>query len=555
MVPDFPAAVSALATLEQAAELPATARATFRFKQPSSPDARTRWDQQFRGRDLTDLSDAAEAFASLVAADSGDVSAWYNHALCVAWLGRNREAIASLDQVVHGLAASQQEDAVSTWRLAEILRQGAGAESLSDDLRFAWTLDWNQEKTERLLALGGCLQELPAPPAPEPSHAIVSDATLFEWLDRPVPSPDAPLGLNDLPRVMASVIVTPRSLRLSSPTPESLEWIHDQLELALAEVLSAIRREATPLPLPLLDAAVWTIRQPAGLEPGEQARLSREVVEHYYEDQWIHRPRQGLAGLSPLEASRRVRAGDHVLRAKLSAVIKVREELAERPRTSFLYQGYPFDRLRRRLGLATEDPATTAVDDPSCMSEVDLAGLDPKTLTPEALAEAFRSAFALRDDRLAARFATRLGASPQTVPPGLSSPDLYATLIRESMRVGDPEQALQWIENAARHAREIDEKRTYGIWEAEIHVRTGNPVEAVRAYKTTATDTGMSPSQYLDAAEDLLSHGYPEHAAPFLDLMQEGPEIEIDRGILARKRDLVERLGMNYLDASNHDEL
>ena len=57
-----------------------------------------------------------------------------------------------------------------------------------------------------------------------------------------------------------------------------------------------------------------------------------------------------------LEASR----GDAVARAKLTAVVRLREQLGNRPSALLLYQGYPFDRLRRRLGLELVYPG--AVD-------------------------------------------------------------------------------------------------------------------------------------------------------------------------------------------------
>ena len=91
---------------------------------------------------------------------------------------------------------------------------------------------------------------------------------------------------------------------------------------------------------------------PGGLEPSRADDLQREWVEHYYEDLWIHRPRQGLGGLSPLAAAEASQRGDAVVRAKLAAVVDFREQLGRRPSALRLYHGYPFDRLRRRLGLA-----------------------------------------------------------------------------------------------------------------------------------------------------------------------------------------------------------
>ncbi len=544
--PEFPAAVSALETLEHAAELPAVARTPLRFRQPVDAETRSRWDQQFRGRDLTDLGEAGKAFAALVAFDRSDSAAWYNHALCAAWQGYNAEAIQSLDQVVRLLAETAFEDAESCWRLAEILRQGAGAEPLADDLRFSWALSWDPAKTRNLVARCPELHELPPIQTPGAGDASVPDAKLFEWLDKPMPAPSPTLTFGDLPILRASVIATDRTLRLSSPSPETMEPLADDLLEVAGLEASSIRREASPLPLPLLDAAVWTIRQPQGLDPEAQARLTRDAVEYYYENTWIHRPRKGLEDQSPLDLARRAASGNAIARARLTAVVKVREQLAARVRTAFLYQGYPFDRLRKRLGLPLDDQASTDADDPSCMSERDLAALDPKGLSAEALVGAFESATTLRNDQLASRFAAELGARAPETTQGLASPQIYATLIREAMRVGEPEQALAWVKKA-RESGDLEEKRTYGIWEAEIFVRMGNPDAAVDAYQATLTDTAMSQNQLLDAAEDLLSHGYPEHAAAFLALGIESAEAVNDRAAISRAHELEERLGMEQI--------
>src|SRR5258705_12604093 len=65
IVPDDPAATQALETLKSAAELPASARAVYRFQAPHDADRRARWDRRFQGRDLARLDDAAPVFASM----------------------------------------------------------------------------------------------------------------------------------------------------------------------------------------------------------------------------------------------------------------------------------------------------------------------------------------------------------------------------------------------------------------------------------------------------------------------------------------------------------
>src|SRR5262249_34866072 len=146
-----------------------------------------------------------------------------------------------------------------------------------------------------------------------------------------------------------------QTLRLSSPRVETIERIEAALFPRLEDGALSIRREAAPLPLPFLDAAVWTFRIPPDVDLDRAAQLRRESVELYFENQWIHQPRHGLAGLSPLEAALGARRRDTITRAKLTAVVRLREQLGNRPSALDLYQGYPFDRLRRRLGLELDD--------------------------------------------------------------------------------------------------------------------------------------------------------------------------------------------------------
>ena len=131
---------------------------------------------------------------------------------------------------------------------------------------------------------------------------------------------------------------------------------------------------------------------PEGLDRELCHRLTRETVETYYENQWIHRPRQGLDGLSPLAASHDARRGDAIARAKLEGIIRVREQLGSRSSAIAMYQGYPFDRLRRRLGLDLVHPDSVDPNDLSCAALPELQNLEPDELDDVRLAEAFKSA-------------------------------------------------------------------------------------------------------------------------------------------------------------------
>jgi len=414
-VPELPAAKQALETLESALELPAAARAVYRFQAPEGAAARARWNERFSGRAPEDLDDAVAAFAALAAEDRADAAAAYNEGLCLAWLGRNREAIGAIDRAVRLLANTQFDRAVAAWALAEVLRQGGGAEALADDL----------------------------------------------------------------------------SVR-------------------------SIRREAVPLPLPLLDAAVWTFRLPRGLAPDTRNELSRRAVESYYEDRWIHQTRNGLDGLSPLEAAARAPA-DAVLRARLTAVVQVREQLGARPRTAALYQGYPFDRLRRRLGLELVVPGAVDPDDLTCASGAELDRLDPTALDDLRLADAFESAAGLEDDARTVRFAAALARRPAPRLNRLDLAALFAPLVRQALAAGQAEAALDWLDRArALETGQGRGQRTFTIWRAEVQARSGDPDAALRTYQGLLDAAPSDAALALDAAETLLDNGYEEHALSLL---------------------------------------
>ncbi len=101
-----------------------------------------------------DLSVAADLFGKLVDDDPTDSAAWpSNRALCLTWSGTESRG----DPPVWNIASSASrlsafDGAVDAWSLAEVLRQGGGAETLANiELRFACTIPWDPGDTSRLL--------------------------------------------------------------------------------------------------------------------------------------------------------------------------------------------------------------------------------------------------------------------------------------------------------------------------------------------------------------------------------------------------------------------
>ncbi len=539
LAPNDPAARAAVESLETDEEWPAVARAVYRFQTPVNDATRARWDARFRGQNLEELDDAAEVFATLTSDNPADADAWLNLALCRAWLGQNTEAIASLDRVVSLQAADLPERARDAWTLAEVLRQGGGAEALADDFRYAWIIEGRRlpdEFFERWLDL--VRREFPADEGP------VESSQVFEWLDRPKPIAGThPERAFELPRVLATVIRTAELLLISSPDPSGFALLDELASTPLGRTLAGARRQKAPLAIIWADLALANFRFPPGLDEDEKARLTRAAVEHYFENLWIHQPRQALGGASPLEASRAAGRGDVVARAKLSGVVRYREQLGSRSTHAAIYQGYPFDRLRRRLGLLNAaESASIDVDDASCMSEPELDALDPDALDGHRLAEAFLSAAGLRDDARTARFAgplIRLGA---TAIGRLDLAAVVAPVVREALRLGDPEVALEWLKTAGSIANPT-QARVFRVWSAEIHVRIGAPDESLRLYQELLAPSaaGSDALLALDGAETLLDRGYPDQALPLLREARDRARIANDAETLRKAEFLLDR--------------
>ena len=341
---------------------------------------------------------------------------------------------------------------------------------------------------------------------------------MLEWLDRPLPAAETVHGESDLPRVLATIYITPGAIRISSPRVETLELAEEKLRRMLGPGAEPLERVATPLPLPFLDADVWTTRIPEGLDRDLAHSLTGEALECYYENQWIHLPRQGLDGLSPLAASQDARQGDAVARAKLEAVVQVREQLGSRSSALAMYQGYPFDRLRRRLGLELVHPGSVDLHDLSCAGPAEIQDQDPSELDNVRLVETFKSAAGLRDDELSARFAKEL---LRRKPDQLAQLDLsavYAPLVRQSMLRGKPREALDFLEQARAQGSDSN-RRTFDTCGAEILSRTGRPDLAAQIYDelVSCSSSVSGPQVALDAAETFLDNGHFDQAKVFFN--------------------------------------
>jgi tetratricopeptide (TPR) repeat protein len=95
----------------------------------------------------------------------------------------------------------------------------------------------------------------------------------------------------------------------------------------------------------------------------------------------------------------------------------------------------------------------------------------------------------------------------------VNRPPLFATLVRTALADDDTDQALVWLDRAI--ALENDSptdrnRRTFDIWRAEIHSRSGSPEAAAQIYQEVLDRFPTDAQLALDAAATLLDGGHFE---------------------------------------------
>jgi tetratricopeptide (TPR) repeat protein len=453
--PEQPAAREALDRLAAASDLPPAARRVYRLRSPE-PAARSAWDARLREANLADVDRARATFAALAADRPDDAAARYNLGICLAWSDRNAEAVPALYEASRlDAAAGRPEQAAEAITLAEVLRHGAGAEHLADDVRCALALDWPAalgDPVAALARLGPC-RVLPVPPKSD-GGPIEPPARRVEWLDRPMPAPSDDLEPEALPLVRATLIEEPGLVVLHTLDPALLADLERQVHYLLRDRFRPRDRRTGPLPIDLLDSAAWQFRTPEDLDPERRRDLARRAFEAVYLRDWTRRPRLGLGPgqtpetlhpTSPREAARLFLSGaDPSARARLEGVVRLREELANRPAFRAAFGPIEFDALRRALGLETPHPLRP--DQPTPIGRLDpdaLDALDPDALDDADLAAACHAA-------IRPSTATRLAdALERRRPDRLTDPTLRPvaeSLILATLSDDGPEAAAQRIE-------------------------------------------------------------------------------------------------------------
>ena len=255
---------------------------------------------------------------------------------------------------------------------------------------------------------------------------------------------------------------------------------------------------------------------PAGLEPARADDLRREWVEHYYEDLWIHRPRQGLGGLSPLAAAEAAHRGDAVARAKLAAVVDFREQLGRRPSAHAALPGLSVRPAPPTAGARPpDDPDAVDPADLSCAAPWELAALDPATLDDHRLVDAVASAVGLRDDAITAPLATELlrrsvpiaGVAPGRRGLAAGAPGDGRRRSRRGPRLDRPRPAP---------GRSPGPRRSSTSGAPRSSRAPAGPTRRCAPIAPSSAPDAKGAAMALDAAETLIDNGHLDEARPLL---------------------------------------
>jgi tetratricopeptide (TPR) repeat protein len=451
------------------------------------------------------LTSMASAYAALAQHDAGDATAWYNLAICRAWLGDNKAALEALEPYIE--KAEKDEDAAAAAALGEVLRCGAGMDDQCDYAQHAILYQ---------------VRDL---------HPV--QALLQEWLEskRLIPRQSNEEGeLNalilelstsglvtvggaaaDTGRLAGELRIQGPMFQVHCPVEDTYNRLKEELRTKLRLSLTDLKTARVPPSFPtILAEAVLLFGKPPDSEEVARQRMA-DHASRFFEDTWIKRPRKSLSNIAPVDA-----AGSARLRRKLAGIIDFHQQCAAISAQNL----YDFDQLRRKLGLvsAPAAPAGT-VGDITAMGAAELSALKPESLADEQLEQAYQAAYRLDAQELAGHFAQAMVARP--TQPGKADRFPYVSfLVTKALAEGDTDAALSLIDEGTRIDCESNEGRRrddYELRRANVHVKRG---EAEQAEDVFGRLIQRSPRNFKvrgQAAEAMLQLKQPAKARKFAE--------------------------------------
>jgi tetratricopeptide (TPR) repeat protein len=476
--------------------LPAAARREYTFR--SSPRTAARLGDGAAPR----LGDLVRIFEAVTQEAPDDVAAWFNLGLSRAWLGDNRAALEALERYLD--LEPDEAAAAEAATLGEVLRCGHGLENDCDYHEYGFVHQIrNPQPINAMLEDWARSRRLLVLPRQKENTLL---ALVLE--DNPAGLITAGAPTTDVARLAGYLAIVGNLFQVTGPLKETFDRLRDEVRQRLGLVsLGDLREMRAPAQFQEVVAEAVLFPRPGTPEEG----LAERVLEHaqrYYEETWVHRPRQSLAGNTPVDA-----AGHAKLRKKLRGVIQFMQDCAR----GGMIANYDFDRLRRKLGLldattaaapaAGAPAAGSAPADVAAMGAAELGGLQVEALPDEQLEQAYHAAQKLDAGDLAAHFAQALVARP----PRPERPDRYpwyAYLTQHALRAGNTDAALDYLNEGERADGEHNEGRRrddYELRRGQVHVKRGDPDAVQDVFRRLIERAPANPKYRGSAAEAMLS--------------------------------------------------
>jgi tetratricopeptide (TPR) repeat protein len=490
--------------------LPEAARREYRFQSPvpaADSSRRAAWDRALEGAESPRFSDAVRRFEELTQQDPGDTAAWYNLGLLQAWLGDNKAALEALDRYVQ--TEPDEGRAAGAWTLAEVMRCGYGMEEQADYVEHSVTFQirdpqpvvsllqhWEQERRLVALQTGQDEQAFAA--------LILEQAPLLT----------AGASAGHAAKLASNLLVFEGMLRLWHVNGDSVARVAAEVQKQAGAGLSPPHERSNRANFG--DIVAEALVFPVGtMDRPEAERRIREQAERYFEEGWIHRPLHSLNLIPPIDA-----VGDRTLRKKVLGVVQFLQDCAQ----TGLLGTYDFDRLRRKLGLATATPPPAAEPgkgppDIAALGAAELASLKVEDLPDEHVEQAYQTALTLDAQELAGRFAQALVSRPVTQP-GTDRFPFYSYLIQRALQQGESDEALNYVNEGERVDCERNEGKRrddYELRRGQVHVKRGEPDEAEAVFQRLIERSPAKLRYRGSAAEAMLSLRQGQRALRFAE--------------------------------------
>jgi tetratricopeptide (TPR) repeat protein len=502
--PDFkPATDSIEEFIHQNRLLPQAARHGLSLKKADeftlfNEEVAERWEKAAAEGQKFHLDDLAMLYEDLVSREPGNASAWYNLGLACAWSGQNVRALEALAKY-----CEREKDlsaAADAWDVAEVLRMGAGAETLSDNMLHSalYQLENPEEFVQRL----------------QQSKRLMVVATpdghrTLHWMDKEVQSDGGSVPIiGGPPRQLAQLNLVGGALEIVSTNADSLAEVRQSFDPLMEGVVRFHAADSYPGTPTTLDSDPFLVFDDPKLPEAERQQRTLAEVRRYFEEVWLHRPLRSLDLISPIDAAQSPK-----MKGRLEGVIRFRER-------NFQVRGiaYNFDRLRNKLGLpisgaglADEKDTTrpSADIDLSAYSASQLAALEPARLKDDELVVAYRTAVQLDAPAVAHTLAEELIARESSA----SKVDMIALFRRSIQEVLQGRRSGDLADLIAR-GRAYDQRHYEGreaalfdFLSARAQVALGQKDQALASLKELSAQHPDRLDIWASAVETLFSLG------------------------------------------------